>query len=302
MENKHKLIFVIVLILIAMAACNLPGSELPGNNGQIQNPLETIVALTVEAVNQKETATAAANPGQPSQPPASAETPADNPTAVPPTEIPTEEESATATITLTPTTSPDDPKKNLGSPAWTSNFGATDEWKWNDYDDPGHKAVYKGEQLHFSVEDPATSIRWTYGALNIENYYFEVTAFTQDKCSGNNRYGVIFGTPSDKYDRGYLYEVRCDGSFRLGVYNGSTFSTLINWTSQGAIKTGPTQSNELGVWFKGKKIVLYINGVKVGEVSDDTYTGKGKLGLLIDSTDINDFTIVFDDAAYWVLP
>lgn len=295
MKRIIKTYLAVSAAVILLAGCNLPV-----DNSQNQSALETVVAQTVEAANLQNTATAAANPGQPSPPVETAEATANNPTAAPPTAASTAE--PTPTIRLTPTNSPDDPKKGLGSPAWTSNFGPNDEWKWNDYDDPGHKAIYKNTELHYTVEDPATSIRWTYGALNIENYYFEVTALSQDKCSGKNRYGIVFGTPSDKYNQGYLFEVSCDGSYRLGVYNGSKYSALINWTSKGVIKTGPNQANEIGVWFRGKKIVLYINGVNVGQVSDDTYNGKGKLGLLIDSTDINDFTIAFDDAAYWVLP
>ena len=58
----------------------------------------------------------------------------------------------------------------------------------------------------------------------------------------------------------------------------------------------------MGVWRKGNQIAIYINGVKVGQVADNTYPNKGKIGFLIDSIDTNNFTVAFDDAAYWDLP
>lgn len=299
MNRKWNLFTIFTFVCMAVTACNLPGGGSTGDSaGQV--PLETMVRLTVQAANPQDTATAAAaNQGQPENP---TDAPPDGGAAPLPSETATEAPTPTATITPTPTTSAEDPKLSLGSPAWTSNFSSSDEWKWNDYDDGDHKAVYKNEQLHFTIVDSAVTIRWTYGALNIDDYYFEATAYTQSECSGKNKYGIIFGTPSDKYSEGYLLEVACDGNFRVGVYKGASYSGLIGWTSHTAIKSGPNQANELGIWRKGNQIAVYINGVKVGQVADNTYPDKGKIGFLIDSIDTDNFTVAFDDAAYWSLP
>ena len=49
----------------------------------------------------------------------------------------------------------------------------------------------------------------------------------------------------------------------------------------------------------GQKITLYINGMLVEQVSDDTYVGKGRIGGNMGVANHNNVTITFDDAAYW---
>ena len=50
---------------------------------------------------------------------------------------------------------------------------------------------------------------------------------------------------------------------------------------------------------KGNNISLYINGVKMDTIIDDTYVGVGRIGINMGSDEHDNLTIFFDDAAYW---
>ena len=50
---------------------------------------------------------------------------------------------------------------------------------------------------------------------------------------------------------------------------------------------------------KGNDISLYINGVKMDTITDDTYVGIGRVGINMGSDKHDNLTIFFDDAAYW---
>ncbi len=255
-------------------------------------PLDTMVALTINAANLAATATQAfAQAQQPpaQQPPATQEPPAPQPPANTPT----------ATNTPNPTISPTDPKQGLGSPTWKKEFNSENDW--NTYNNPGDRAEIKNGKLYFTMDSPIYSI-WTFAAPTIENYYLEILATTPAACSGKDRYGLIVQTPKDKYSEGYLLNVSCDGEARFLMYDGSSNTILIPWTSNAAIKSGPNQTNTIGVKRNGSQFGIYVNGVLIGQVTDNTYTGKGKFGVLIDADNTNDYTIIFDDAAYWTLP
>ena len=297
MRSKPKALVFYIAIIIPIMACTISGSQAPTEEFI---SVETIVALTLEASNLLPTATQPpSDPDQP-PPPDTALPPPPTDTPLPPTLPPTATFTLTPTPTLTPTLSPSDPKQTLGNPDWERNFNSDSHW--HTYAETDHKAEIKNGKLLFTMINPLGWSIWTFAAPLVENYYLEIIAQTPNDCPGKERYGIIFQTPKNSLNEGYLLQVACNGEFRLGVYDGSDWDTLIDWGTNSAINAGPNQTNRLGVWKHGNQIAIYINGELVGEVADSSYTGEGKFGVLILSENTNNFTITFDDAAYWTLP
>ena len=57
----------------------------------------------------------------------------------------------------------------------------------------------------------------------------------------------------------------------------------------------------MGVRANGSTLEIYANGAKINGFSDNTYDS-GLFGLLVGAAETDDFTVVFDEMAYWILP
>ncbi|MGD8455805.1 MAG: hypothetical protein PVF83_05410 [Anaerolineales bacterium] len=296
MRRKRNLLLFTVVIVAVVLACELPGSD-SEPKGDI--PLDTIVALTIDASNLSATATqafATANQLPPPLPTDTNQLPPPLPTdtqSLPPSPTPT------PTETPIPTLSPTDPKQGLGNPDWKKEFNS--EHDWYTYDAAGDRVEIKNGKLFYTMDDTLNYSLWAYAAPRVEDFYLEILATTPAACSGKDRYGIIL-TPKDAYDKGYLFHLACDGEFRLSIYNGSDTDVLIPWGTNAAIHSGPNQTNTMGFLRNGKKIGIYANGVLIGEIDDDTYMGENKFGVIIHAANTTNFTIAYDDAAYWNLP
>ena len=318
MRTKFITLIPYTLTILLLSACTLSGGN-SSNQPQEDVPLDTIVALTVAAIPQEDISVEdivamtleaidqedgsgggdkAPPTTDPNQPPPPADATATN-TVPPPTA--THTPTQTPTETQVPTLSPNDPKLTLGSPNWSKSFDSTNDW-WLYDDDPDHKVEIKNGKLIFAMMNPLGWSVWAFAAPLVEDYYLEISVEAPNVCTDKNLFGLIFQTPEKEYNEGYLLQLACDGNFRLGLYDGNDWKNLINWGTNPAINAGPNQVNRLGVMKQGKQIGIYINGVLVGEATDNTYTGPGKFGIVINSEDINNFVATFDDAAYWKLP
>ncbi len=300
MQTKHKFLFALVMVTILALACSLtPDQETPIPQVP-QGQLETMVAQTVAA--------ASAN-----QPPTATQQSVVLPTDEPPTqEVPTQElpsDTPTETPTETPTQTPEPENTpvvgiadlKLGSPDDTMDFDSA--YPFFTYSAANDEAKVQDGKYLFTIEDPISYSIWVFSDLTPKNFYFEVSIQMPDACAGKDRAGLIFGTPTDSYEEGYLFQISCDGNYRLTAYDGSDTTTLAKWTESNAIKEGPGKTNRIGVHVDGKNITLYINGTKMETVKDTMYTGsKGKLGFSIGVEDTPNFTVKFDDGAYWKLP
>ncbi len=317
MHPKFKTLIPYIFIVFLLAACTFSS---PDNTEQREDipldtmvaltvaafpedeiPVPTIIAMTLEAIEQAEGSGGGDQvppATEPDQPPPPAD-PTATDTTLPPTA--TQTPTQTPTETQVPTLSPNDPKLSLGNPDWSKSFDSTGDW-WLYDDDPDHKAEIKNGKLLYTMINPIGYSVWAFAAPVVEDYYLEISVEAPNVCTGKNRFGMIFQTPDAEYSEGYLLQLACDGNFRLRVWDGSNGNTLIAWGTNPAINDGPNQVNRLGIMKQGNQIGIYINGILVGEATDNSYTGSGKFGILIQSNDINNFTATFDDAAYWNLP
>jgi len=295
MSHKLKWLLTVPLLVTLTLACTLSGQPTATVD---ENAVATKVAQTMAAqgpqIEEPTPQNDGSGGGEGVQQPPATETPI-------PTETPTNTPEPTATETLTPTPEPTLPmgidELNLGNPDAT--YGFNSKGPFYTYSAKDSTVEVKDGTLQFTIYDAISWTIWSFSSLELEDFYFEISVKMPDNCQGTDRGGIIFGTPLGETDKGINYQVSCDGRYRLFIYDGIETTTLINWTSSDEIKAGPGKTNRLGVMHRGQKITLYINGMLIDQIADDTYVGKGRVGINMGVDDHNNVTITFDDAAYW---
>lgn len=300
MLNKYKTILISLILVSLVSACSLsPQPTATVDEGAVA----TMVAQTVAANQDQQTgqqptqdagSETGGEQGEGDQAPAATETPV-------PTETPTNTPEPTATETLTPTPEPTLPmgidELNLGNP--DAAYGFNSKGPFYTYSDTDSKVEVKNSTLQFSIFDAISWTIWSFSSIELEDFYFEINVKMPDNCQGKDRGGLIFGTPLGEVDKGINYQVSCDGNYRLFVFDGANTINLINWTKSDELFSGPGKTNRIGVMHRGQKITLYLNGSLVNQISDDTFVGKGRIGVNMGVDNHNNVTITFDDAAYW---
>jgi hypothetical protein len=302
-------------LLILMLACTLPGQQDTGNNNNNadrDDTLSTAIAQTVEAANIQSTVEAALPSGgddttgdddtagddDGQQPPADTQAPAVPTNTLQPTNTP--QPTATNTPQATPTSPAGDPAVSLGAADWTHSFNS--EYPWHTYTSSTDETEITNGKYYFRFFQTISWPIWAFAAEEIEDYYVEITVQMPSVCAGKDSGGLIFGSPSGHNNEGYVYRVSCDGHYRLTSFDGTNTVVLVSWSTDPAILVGPDQINRLGVMVNGDHITLYINGVKVAETDDSLYTDKGRFGVAAAAPETDDLVIIFDNAAYWLLP
>jgi hypothetical protein len=186
---------------------------------------------------------------------------------------------------------------NLGSPTWYDpmNTGAN----WYLLDEENTKFEIEDGNLVMRSIDPGEAEEWGLAThKEIDDFYMEIKAVTGEQCSGLDRYGLLLRAPDS--NKGYVYGFSCDGRFRIYKWDGENYQAIQEWISSAHIKTGPDQTNLLGIWMKGEEIRLYANRILIGEYTDGTYD-EGRFGLFIGSSETEDLEVYIDEVSYWLL-
>ncbi len=174
--------------------------------------------------------------------------------------------SATDEITsaaqITPTATPEaDPWDQLGSSVWGAVFEDGTE-TWYQFDNDQSMSEVRNNKLVMTAKKANSFDAWTMSYPQMDDFYLEVVFDTGETCQGKDRYGILFRAPDNT--QGYLYNVACDGSYQLRVWDGEQFSDLIKWTIDSRIAKGPEVTQRLGDWAEADRLVLYLNGFQVG--------------------------------------
>jgi len=215
-----------------------------------------------------------------------------------PTETPTPTGVETSTPTPVGTSAAQDPNIPSGNPAWRDPF-----------DSGGYWPLYEDEHVRFEVEQGKAELTafnpdfyegWMLSWQELSNFYLEAT-LDSGNCSGRDRYGLVVrsGLSGEQYI-GYLFGITCDGRYSLRIWDGDEFEDVISWTSSTLIQAGSGKTHRLGLWAKGNRLILYVDGQKLADVQDSTYT-TGKFGLFVGSVETDDFQVKVDEIAYWNL-
>jgi hypothetical protein len=210
--------------------------------------------------------------------------------------------SPTATLNVPAT----DPINSLGTPSGTDSMDSNSKWAWPTGADDFIDVQFKdGFMLMTNLSDVAAGWRLPLVGQQVDSY-IELTA-NSGSCSGKDSYGIIFRVPVLKSpDQGYLYQVTCDGYYRLWKWDGKVGDkglavSLLNWKQSDKIIQGANQTNRLGVKVVDKKITIYMNGVELGSVSDSSYSA-GFFGAFVRSGGDSNYTAKLDEMKYWENP
>ncbi len=200
---------------------------------------------------------------------------------------------------ITPTMTPEaDPRNELGSSTWGAVFEDGTE-TWFQYENDQVKSEVRDNKLVLTSKKANSFDAWVMSYPPLDDTYLEIGFTTGEACAGKDRYGILFRAPDNT--QGYLYNVACDGSYQLRIWDGEQFTDLINWTVDNRIASGPDVNQRLGVLMEGDRLVLYVNGFEVGEVQDSTFSA-GTFGVNIAAAENAGFTVDVTEAKAWDLP
>ncbi len=185
---------------------------------------------------------------------------------------------------------------SLGSPTWTDSMDSAGRWYLLSTDNVTF--TIEDGSLVMEVHDGGGYDEWGVAAGAVTDFYLEITARTGDQCSGIDRYGLIFRAPDPT--QGYIFEFSCDGRFRLYKWDGENYTEVQGWKSSSLILSGPNKENRLGVMTDGNDVKLFANGKLLGEYVIDSYP-EGRFGLVVGSTNTDNFKVMVDSASFWDL-
>jgi hypothetical protein len=185
----------------------------------------------------------------------------------------------------------------LGNPDWRDRF--TDSGNW---------FLLNADNVRFSIENAGLRMRAKtansgdfWGLSNqpdLKDFYIEGTFTTGPTCSGLDRYGLLIRAPNT--NAGYVFNIACNGQFRVYEWDGQTYNQLQGWKTSTAIKTGPDATNRVGIWAEGDVLKLFVNDVQVVELDVAIYD-QGQFGLLVGSANTDNFDVYVEELAYWLL-
>jgi len=271
----------------------LPTAELP----PLDTPVPSATMPEMTATNEP-----VADTPVPTQPPTEVPTTAPTATQIPPTDIPP---TATIAATAAPAFTPpaNDPRAKLGGATWTDSMDNDKAWPTG----PDQYTAIAFSDGKLKLTGLTTTDGWRLASTGkLADVYIEA-AISTGTCTGSDRYGLIFRIPvANEANKGYLFAISCDGKFNLRKWDATlgangTMETLVNWTKSDAIQAGSNKTNNIGVMTVNDRIYLYINGVLVKEIQDDTFK-EGSFGLFIGAKETANFNILVDEISYWLNP
>lgn len=290
---KKRLTFLsIVIIALLLAGCNLPASQDAAEPTDDSMATEISKILTGTPVQVLISPTPDTGQGETQEP--TDEMATDSPTEEPAEDTATPTATATATVAPTATLSDSDPAASLGTPNWVDALDNGNNWLTDN--DAFTQIKFEGGYMKLTAITDLDGWRLSWPAP--DDFYLEGKFQTPD-CSGTDHYGLMFRTPKNSgASKGYMFGVTCDGKYSLRLWNDPNMTVLIGWTASDKILKGEDVVNTLGVMAKDNKLTLYVNGSKVNEVTDSTFS-EGIFGVFVGGDSGVDFTMWLDQIRYW---
>jgi len=299
--NSLCLFFLVMLVL---SACQLPATGIPP------------ATLLPEAAYTEAVMTIVAGYTQTAQAPTSTNTNVVNMIAstqtveiVPtntqiilPTNAPLPIASLTATPqptsippTITPSLSASEPRSGLGEPAFVDRFDSAQNWPI--YSDDHVKILIEDGKMIMTARKPDFYNSWILTWPKPMDFYLEATA-ESGACEGKDRFGLIFRVPDVSVSEGYLFAFSCNGMYSIWYWDGHKETDLIDWKTSESIQQGGGKTNRIGVRAEGDQLSLYANGNLITSLSD-TRLKAGYFGTFVGSAQTTNYTVQFDEIAYW---
>ena len=244
----------------------------------VATPTPIVVVVTVGSAEKQSipTVTAAAPTAAPTS----------TPTLAPASPAPTlPSASAAPSATLTPGA--------IGLLAFEDDFQQPGNWDLGKEDSLQRKIIANG-WLSVTVK-LADRFVVAYRPQSVPDAYIQVSA-TAPACHTRDRYGVIFRVvDGENY---YLFDVDCDGRFRLAKMEAGTLTSLVDWTANAAIHAGGGSANDLTVRAVGSNLAVSANGISLAKVTDSTFS-LGGFGFSVGSGLAVPYTAAFNVLRVW---
>ncbi|MFM8319712.1 MAG: hypothetical protein ACKOC5_02270 [Chloroflexota bacterium] len=162
---------------------------------------------------------------------------------------------------------------------------------WNRVSAPAGESNYADGMYRILVNDPNIDI-WSLAGRDYSDARIEVDAY---KVGGdrNNRFGIICRAASPTTF--YTLVISSDGYYGIGIIDGPDYRLIGMDALQptDAINQG-SALNHIRADCVGKTLALYVNGVKLAEVTDDRLAN-GDVGLIAGTYDVPGVDIRFDN-------
>lgn len=203
------------------------------------------------------------------------------------------------------TQDPNDPRAglDLSNPDYTDDFSDQSRW-YSGLEDAGVRLAYEGEA--FAATDKLTDLFIFYsGSIRSDSNFYAEIDMTIGPCSGRDGGGMAVRVDSSTdYDRSYVFEVACNGEYRLRRFidYDTIPAVLLNWTFSAAIHNGPNATNRIGILANGNELYLFANGVLLTQnpIQDNAYA-QGIYGIFASADETPFLKVLFDNFAVWVL-
>ncbi|MEK7276093.1 MAG: hypothetical protein AAB427_01975 [Chloroflexota bacterium] len=174
-------------------------------------------------------------------------------------------------------------------------FDTAGPWAVGDTTDSN--VAVSGGALTYAQKTPGT---FSYRLIGRQGGDFraEVSTALPKGCGSGDKFGLMFRIlDASNY---YLFQIDCDGRYRLMRFVGGADTPLLDWSQSPAIKRGVNAANTLRVETKGNSITVFVNGERLGAATDLIFTS-GRFGLWVGSNVTNNFTVVFDELRVYQL-
>jgi hypothetical protein len=293
---------LVVLIMLVVSACQLPATGIPpatllpeaayteavmtivaGYTQTAQAPpptnVDNIVAST-QTVEIVPTYTQVSLPTDTPLPIASL-TATPQPTLIPPT--------ITSSLPVT------DPRSGLGEPDFVDRFDSAQNWPI--YSDDHVKILIEDGKMLMTARKPDFYNSWVLTWPKPVDFYLEAIA-ESGACGGKDRFGLIFRVPDVSVSEGYLFAFSCNGMYSIWYWDGQKETDLIDWKTNEFIQQGEGKTNRIGVRAEGDQFSLFANGNLITSLSD-TRLKAGYFGTFVGSAQTTNYTVQFDEIAYW---
>lgn len=162
-------------------------------------------------------------------------------------------------------------------PLYSQYFTNASEWEWQDND---VSFIVKNGKLKGEVAGQTTA--WTFAGKSFSDVKIEVDV---NKISGANvnEFGIICNATDNRHF--YAFVIGTDQTYMIWKQNGDGESTLIDWRSSSAIKTGTTE-NHISTICNDGNLTFFVNGIELASVYDTSYSA-GDVGVILGSFEEN---------------
>ena len=144
---------------------------------------------------------------------------------------------------------------------------------------------------YFVTSTGAGKAMWGLAGKSFTDVSIEVAASQiSGPTNNNNDYGVMCRLSETS---GYSFNISGDGFYSIQRMENNSFTDLVEWAESDKINTG-NATNTIKAVCQGSTLSLYVNGNKLAETTDTTFTS-GDIALATTTYETETSEIHFDN-------